>query len=148
MAMTRREALALLPAAAAATLAARARGEPGAFEDALRAFTRGVEPRPGRIALTVEPQVENGNAVPVAVSVESPMTEADHVEAVLLLAERNPTPVVATLRFFPDAGEAFASLRVRLAQSQTLTAVARMSDGAVFVDRRAVEVAIGGCGAA
>jgi sulfur-oxidizing protein SoxY len=147
MAMTRRQALALLPGAAAATLAANAQGDAGAVEDALRAFTRGVEPQPGRIALTVEPQIENGNAVPVSVSVESPMTDADHVEAVLILAERNPTPVVATLAFTPASGAAFASLRVRLSQSQTVTAVARMRDGAAFVDRRSVEVTVGGCGA-
>jgi sulfur-oxidizing protein SoxY len=70
------------------------------------------------------------------------------VEAVLILAEQNPTPVVATLTFTPASGEAFASLRIRLSRSQTVTAFARMSDGAVFVDRRPVEVAIGGCGAA
>jgi sulfur-oxidizing protein SoxY len=131
---------------AAAAFAGRTEAAPDPFAEAVRAFTGGVEPQAGRVALAVEPLVENGNAVPIAVSVESPMTPADHVEAVLLLAERNPTPVIATLRFSPDAGEAFASLRVRLAESQTVTAVARMSDGSVFLDRRAVEVAIGGCG--
>nr|HMQ58338.1 thiosulfate oxidation carrier protein SoxY [Rhizobiaceae bacterium] len=65
-------------------------------EDAMKAVMEfaGGEPQAGRISLTAPEIAENGNTVPVTVSVESPMTDADHVQSVVLYADGNPNPFV------------------------------------------------------
>ena len=74
------------------------------------------------------------------------MTDDDYVESVVILAEGNPLPSVATFNFSPASGEAVASTRMRLAKTQNVVAIAKMSNGAVFSDTREVKVTIGGCG--
>jgi len=100
----------------------------------------------GRIKLTAPEIAENGNSVPVSVLVDSPMTEDDYVESVLLLAEGNPSPDVATFNFTAASGKALGSTRMRLAQTQDVIAIAKMSDGTLYRDSRNVKVTIGGCG--
>ena len=100
----------------------------------------------GRISLDLPEIAENGNTVPLTVEVESPMTEDDYVTAVHIFAEGNPQPTVAKMTFTPRSGEAIASTRIRLAKTQTIHAVAEMSDGSVFTTTREVKVTIGGCG--
>jgi sulfur-oxidizing protein SoxY len=148
MTLDRRQALALLPGAAvlAATGGRFAVAAGIEAEAAVAAFAGGRTPLAGRIVLTVPDIAENGASVPVAFAVDSPMTDADHVEAVLLVAPGNPTPGVATFRFAPLAGRAEAATRIRLARTQEIVAVARMGDGSVFADRREIKVTIGGCG--
>jgi predicted secreted protein len=97
------------------------------------------------ITLRLPPIAENGNTVPLSVSVESPMTAADHVKAVHLFADKNPTPDLATFRMTPAMGRASADTRIRLGQTQDLIAVAETSDGKVFIARAEVKVTIGGC---
>lgn len=72
---------------------------------------------------------ENGNSVPLRIKVASPMTEADHVKAVHVLAERNPRPRVATFHLGPRSGRAEIVTRVRLAGSQRVTVLAELSGG-------------------
>lgn len=100
----------------------------------------------GPIALDLPEVAENGNTVPLTVSVESPMTADDYVTAVHVMTERNPDPEVAIFRFTPRSGRATVSTRIRLAESQMVHAVAEMSDGRAYTASRAVEVIIGGCG--
>ncbi|MEP0943354.1 MAG: thiosulfate oxidation carrier protein SoxY [Rhizobiaceae bacterium] len=115
-------------------------------EDAIKEFTGGAEVQSGRVELDTPEIAENGNTVPVSVSVESPMTADDHVTDVLILADGNPRPGVATFRFTEMSGEAEASTRIRLAKTQNVIAVAKMSDGSFFMDKQPVKVTIGGCG--
>jgi sulfur-oxidizing protein SoxY len=89
---------------------------------------------------------ENGNAVPVTVSVESPMTDKDHVKAVHVVADGNPNPGVASFFFTPAAGKCEVQFRVRMAQTQKIVVVAEMSDGSLWSAAREVKVTIGGCG--
>ncbi|MHA1546133.1 MAG: thiosulfate oxidation carrier protein SoxY [Alphaproteobacteria bacterium] len=110
------------------------------------AFTGGAKPQVGRVTLGAPEIAENGNTVPISVSVESPMTADDYVVAVLIVAPGNPNPGVATLLFSPLSGKAEASTRMRLAKTQDVIAVAKMSDGSFFMDTRSVKVTIGGCG--
>lgn len=114
-------------------------------QERLLAFTGGSMPQTGRITLDVPQTAENGNSVPLAVDVDSPMTDDDHVEAVLLLADGNLRGTVATFRFTPLSARAQVATRIRLGGTQTVMAVARMSDGTCFMDSQAVEVAIAGC---
>lgn len=109
-------------------------------------FTNGGETGTGVVTLTIPEIAENGNSVPVSVSVQSPMTDDDYVVSVMILAEDNPNPKVATFNFSPASGEARVSTRMRLAATQNVVAVAKMSDGRFFKTVNSVEVTIGGCG--
>ena len=100
----------------------------------------------GRIALDLPDVAENGDTVPLTVSVESPMTADDYVTAVHVMTERNPDPEVAEFRFTPRSGRATVSTRIRLAETQTVHVLAETSNGQAYTASRAVEVIIGGCG--
>ena len=117
------------------------------LEKAIREFGDGAGPVAGTITLSVPEIAENGNGVPVAFAVESPMTERDHVESVMILATDNPSPRVATFHFTPRSGAARAATRMRLAGTQDVVAVARLSDGTLHRASANVQVTIGGCGA-
>lgn len=109
------------------------------------AFTRGATIREGRVELDIAELVENGNAVPVAVTVQSPMTQADHVVAIGIFNERNPQPDVATFQLSPRSGRAQVGTRIRLATSQKLVAVARLADGSCWSKTVDVIVTIAAC---
>jgi sulfur-oxidizing protein SoxY len=101
--------------------------------------------RKGRVTLDVPPLVENGNTVPVEVSVESPMTLKDHVKAIHLFNEKNPQPYVISAKLGPRAGQGRLATRMRLADSQKVIAVAEMSDGTFWSDEVDVIVTIAAC---
>lgn len=112
----------------------------------IKAFAEGKTPQDGRIKLTMPEIAENGNTVPLGIEVDSPMTAEDHVKEVLVLASGNPSPDVAHYHFMPASGVAKADTRMRLAQTQDVIALAKMSDGSVWQTRSTVKVTIGGCG--
>ncbi len=109
-------------------------------------FAGGKTPASGRIKLKAPEIAENGNTVPVSFTVESPMSADDNVVSVMILALGNPAPKVGEFNFTPMSGKAAASIRIRMAKTQDLVAVAKMSDGSVFIDKKTVKVTIGGCG--
>ncbi len=152
---TRREFLAQAAVlAAVAGLPARADAQAtvnllrGTEQDMLAAIARFTGAKPvtkGRVRLEVPPLVDNGNTVAISVAVESPMTEADHVRAVGIFSERNPEPVILTFKLGPRAGHAKVATRVRLADTQTLVAVAEMSDGTFWSGSAPTVVTIASC---
>ncbi|MDP2733806.1 MAG: thiosulfate oxidation carrier protein SoxY, partial [Hoeflea sp.] len=99
-----------------------------------------------KITLTAPEIAENGNTVPISVSVESAMEGDDLVESVIIFADGNPSPAVATFHFTEMSGAALATTRMRLAKTQNVVAVAKMKDGSFFMDKKQVKVTIGGCG--
>jgi sulfur-oxidizing protein SoxY len=101
--------------------------------------------RQGKVKLELPPLVENGNAVSLTVSVESPMTEAEHVKSIHIFNEKNPQPNVATFHLGPRAGRARASTRIRLADSQKVVAIAGLSDGSFWSDSVDVMVTLAAC---
>jgi sulfur-oxidizing protein SoxY len=115
------------------------------LEEAKRSFAGGVPIKPGRIRLDIPPLVENGNAVGVKVTVESPMTEADHVKRIGLFNEKNPQADIAVFRLGPRAGRAEVSTRIRLARDQIVTAVAELSDGTFWSSDAMVVVTLAAC---
>ncbi len=131
-------ALTLLPLAASAT--------PQQVTDEIKKLYADKKLADGKIKLDLPSIAENGLVVPLAFEVESPMTDKDFVKAVHLYSEGNPVPQVASFFFTPLAPKAAASIRIRLAQSQNIVAVAEMSNGDVFITRKEVKVTIGGCG--
>ena len=150
MELTRRHVLGLTVGAAAFAVAgARITPALASVEDTEKSimdFTGGTAPGEGRITLTAPEIAENGNTVPVSVSVESAMEGDDLVESVILFADGNPNPAVATFHFTEMSGAALATTRMRLAKTQNVVAVAKMKDGSFFIDRKEVKVTIGGCG--
>ena len=132
---------------AGATLALRPASahQSPALAAAIRAFTGGAVPRTGRVQLDVATLIDNGNAVPLAVAVESPMTVADHVRRIAVFNEKNPQPDVSVFTLGPRAGRASVSTRIRLATSQRLVAIAETSDGAFWQQSVDVIVTLAAC---
>ncbi|RZJ25311.1 MAG: SoxY-related AACIE arm protein [Haliea sp.] len=127
---------------------ARAQTEPHSSDTlttALLGFTAGAATREGRVLLDIAPLVDNGNTVPVTVTVDSPMTAADHVTAIAVFNERNPQREVIKARLSPLSGKAQLSTRIRLATTQKLVAVARMSDGSFWTHTVDVIVTLAAC---
>jgi sulfur-oxidizing protein SoxY len=118
---------------------------PASMQEAIRRVVGSARLTPGRVKLEVPPLSENGNAVPLTVSLESPMTEADHVRALHVFTEKNPQPDVASFRFGPRAGRARVSTRIRLADTQTVTAVGELHDGSFWSASASVVVTLAAC---
>jgi sulfur-oxidizing protein SoxY len=115
-------------------------------DEVIKKFTGGKTPTEGKIKLDLPEIAENGNTVPMTVTVDSPMTAQSHVTDVLVLASENPRSGVATFHFSPASGVAEANTRIRLASTQDVIAVAKMNDGSYFMASKQVKVTIGGCG--
>lgn len=142
---TRRRVLTATVGLAGALCVRPARATPEELSAAITAFAAGGAVRAGRVKLEVAPLVENGNVVPITVSVESPMSAADHVKAIAVFNERNPQRDVAVFHLGPRAGRATVATRIRLATSQQLVAVARMSDGSCWTHTVDVIVTLAAC---
>jgi sulfur-oxidizing protein SoxY len=112
---------------------------------ALRGFTGGTPTQEGRVHFDIAPLVENGNTVPITLSVQSPMTAADHVQAIAVFNEKNPQRDVVSCRLSPASGKAVVSTRIRLATTQQLIAVAKMSDGSYWTHTVDVIVTLAAC---
>jgi sulfur-oxidizing protein SoxY len=142
---TRREALAVGAGLAAALVVGRAEATPAEMEEAIRAFVGEAEVRAGKVKLDVPLLVENGNSVPLTVTVESAMTESDHVKRIGIFNEKNPQPNVANFHLGPRAGRPSVATRVRVADTQKLVAVAELSDGTFCSGSAEVIVTLPAC---
>jgi sulfur-oxidizing protein SoxY len=146
---TRRQAMAIGAGAFAAALLGGSIDQASAANNAdelIKKFTGGKSPTTDRVKIDLPEIAENGSTVPMTVMVESPMSEQSYVEAVLVVADDNPNAGVATFHFSPASGAAEANIRIRLATSQNVIAIAKMNDGSLFTASRQVKVTIGGCG--
>jgi len=113
--------------------------------EAIRQLIGEAPLEPGKVKLELPSIVENGNTVPLTVSVESPMTEADHVESIHIFNQKNPQPFVAAVRLGPRAGRAYVATRIRLADSQRIVAIAKLSDGSFRSGGADVIVTLAAC---
>ena len=113
--------------------------------EAIRELIGKATPRSGKVKLELPSIVENGNAVPLTVSVDSPMTEADHVESIHVFNQKNPQPYIAAFHLGPRAGKARVASRIRLADSQRVVAIARLNDGSFWSDSADVIVTLAAC---
>ena len=111
----------------------------------VRRLTGRIPIASNRVRLDMPAAFPNGYTVPMSLEVDSPMTDADHVRQVRVLAPGNPLIEVADFRFTPGSGRARVSTRIRLAKPQDVLAVAEMSDGALLLTRTRVKVDINGC---
>ena len=122
-----------------------ARATPAEMQEAIRKVVGSARVNPGKVTLELPPLIENGNAVPLAVTVESPMTEAQHVRAVHVFTEKNPQPNVVSFHLGPRAGRAKVATRVRLADSQNVVAICELSDGSFWSDSAGIVVTLAAC---
>ncbi len=118
---------------------------PDSMAAAIRTVVGEANVKEGKVKLDLPPLIENGNAVSLTVAVESPMTEADHVKSIHVFNEKNPQPNVLNVHFGPRAGRARVSTRVRLADTQTVVAIAEMSDGSFWSGSAHVIVTLPAC---
>ena len=109
------------------------------------AITRGAKAEEGGIEIGLPPIAENGHSVPLTLKVASPMTEADHVREIHVIAERNPRPAVATFHLGPWSGRAQVATRMRLAGTQKVTVVAVLSGNRFRIARKEVVVESAAC---
>lgn len=119
---------------------------PAEFSKQMAAFTKGATPLAEGLLLDVSMLADNPSAVPVKVKVTLPMSEQEWCEEIIVLADLNPSPLACRLQFTAAAGTAEAAVRVRLSQTQTIHALARMKSGKILAAKQAVTVAASGCG--
>jgi sulfur-oxidizing protein SoxY len=143
---TRREFFALAGGAAVLAVTLRpAEATPAMLASAIRNVV-GTEPvKVGKVKLEIPPLVENGNTVPMTVSVESPMAAEDHVRSIHVFNEKNPQPNIGNFYLSPQAGRAQVSTRIRLADSQKVVAIAKLSDGTFWSASVDVVVTLAAC---
>jgi sulfur-oxidizing protein SoxY len=121
------------------------RATPATMEAAIKKVIGEAPLRKGKVTIDVPPLVENGNTVPLTVSVDSPMTASDHVKAIHVFNEKNPQPNIIGVHLGPRAGKAAFSTRIKLADAQKIVAVAQLSDGSFWSDEAEVIVTIAAC---
>jgi sulfur-oxidizing protein SoxY len=119
---------------------------PSQVEAEIQKLYAGKKVGDGKIKLDLPSIAENGLVVPLNIDVESPMTETDYVKALHIFADGNPNPGVASFYFTPMMPKASAQIRLRLAATQNVVAIAEMADGTLYTAKREVKVTIGGCG--
>jgi sulfur-oxidizing protein SoxY len=116
-----------------------------ALASAIRKVTGGQPIRTGKVKLQIPPLIDNGNTVPLSVTVDSPMTQADHVKAIHVFTEKNPQPYVVSAYLGPRSGRASLATRARIADTGQVIAIAQMSDGSYWQDSVSVVVTLSAC---
>jgi sulfur-oxidizing protein SoxY len=129
--------LSLTPVPASAT--------PASMRAAIKKVVGEAPLKKGKLKIDLPPLIENGNAVPLVLSCDSPMTAEDHVKAMHVFTEKNPQPNVISIQLGPRAGRASVSTRIRLADSQKVVAIAQMSDGSFWSEEIEVVVTLAAC---
>ena len=122
-----------------------AEATPATLAGAIRNVVGTAVVQTGRVKIDVPPLVENGNTVPMTVSVANPMTADDYVKSIHVFNEKNPQPNVGNFYLGPRAGRAQISTRIRLADSQKIVAIARLSDGSFWSVSADVIVTLAAC---
>jgi len=143
---TRREFLGLAGGVALSVVTLRpAEATPAMLASAIRNVVGAAVVKTGKVKLDIPPLVENGNTVPMTVSVTSPMTSNDYVKSIHVFNEKNPQPNVGNFYLGPRAGRAQVSTRIRLADSQKIVAIAQLSDGSFWQTSVDVVVTLAAC---
>jgi sulfur-oxidizing protein SoxY len=122
-----------------------AEATPATLAAAIRNVVGAAVVRTGKVRIDVPPLVENGNTVPMTVSVMSPMTPDDYVKSIHVFNEKNPQPNIGNFYLGPRAGRAQISTRIRLADSQKIVAIAHLADGSFWSASADVVVTLAAC---
>jgi len=92
------------------------------------------------VSLTAPDIAENGAVVPMTVQTSLP-----GAKKLLLLVEKNPSPLIAQFNVNPSVDANFQT-RAKMGQSCDVYAVAVMDDGKTLFTKKEVKVTLGGCG--
>ena len=122
-----------------------AEATPATLAAAIRNVVGTAVVQTGKVKLDVPPLVENGNTVPMTVSISNPMTPDDYVRSIHIFNEKNPQPNIGNFYLGPKCGRAQVSTRIRLADSQKIVAIARLSDGSFWSTSVDVVVTLAAC---
>ena len=122
-----------------------AEATPAMLASAIRNVVGTAPVKTGKVKLDMPPLVENGNTVPMTVSVASPMAPEDHVKSIHVFNEKNPQPNIGNFYLGPQAGRAQVATRIRLADSQKVVAIAKLSDGSFWSASVDVVVTLAAC---
>jgi sulfur-oxidizing protein SoxY len=122
-----------------------AEATPAMLAAAIRNVVGEAPVQTGKVKLEIPPLVENGNTVPMTVSVASPMTPDDYVRSIHVFNEKNPQPNIGNFYLGPRAGRAQVSTRIRLADSQKIVAIAHLADGSFWSVSVDVVVTLAAC---
>lgn len=147
--MTRREALTVAIGAGTAAVVlgqSDAGATPDEAKEAIAKFTGDKAAEKGKITIDLPEIAENGNTVPLSVTVDSPMDAKDYVSDIFVVGEGNPRPGVIHAKLSPLSGKAKVSTRIRLASTQNIICIAKTSTGKLYTSQKLVKVTIGGCG--
>lgn len=147
--LSRRAALAIGASGAALSIVGFSRSASAAAKEAaeqVAKFTAGKTAEQGKVSIELPEIAENGNTVPLSISVDAPMTADNYVSEIMVVSEGNPNPGVATFHLTPMSGKAQVATRIRLAATQNIVVVAKTSSGQFFTGQKLVKVTIGGCG--
>ncbi|MCK1368527.1 SoxY-related AACIE arm protein [Bradyrhizobium sp. 62] len=118
---------------------------PAMLTAAIRNVVGEAPVRTGKVKLDIPPLVENGNTVPLTVSVASPMTADDYVKSIHVFNEKNPQPNIGNFHLGPSSGRAQVSTRIRLADTQKVVAIARLSDDTFWQVTTEIVVTLAAC---
>src|SRR5215218_1747085 len=143
--MTLAGGLAMAAALSPAARAQMTRMPPNNMPQVIARLVGSAKVNSGKVKVGLPPLVENGHLVPLTVTVDSPMTDADHVKAIHVYTDKNPLPEVISFYLGPPAGRASFSTRVRLADSESVVAIAQMSDGSFWSETVHVVVTTAAC---
>jgi sulfur-oxidizing protein SoxY len=145
--ITRRGALALGAGMSLTLVAAdQAAATPAEADAEIAKFTGGKTAENGKISIDLPEIAENGNTVPLAIKVDSPMTADDYVSEIRVVADGNPNPGIVKFRLTPMAGRAEVATRIRLNSTENVIVLAKTSTGKLYTARKVVKVTVGGCG--
>ena len=109
------------------------------LEDAVQALFGSTALSPSAsIKLKAPAQAENSAQVQIQVTADLP-----NVEAIAILVEKNPSPLVAHASF--QGAEGYFSARMKMAQTSDVVAVVK-SGGKLYSARQNIKVTVGGCG--
>jgi sulfur-oxidizing protein SoxY len=118
---------------------------PAMLNTAIRNVVGEAQIRTGKVKLDIPPLVENGNTVPITVSVASPMTATDYVKSIHVFNEKNPQPNIGNFHLTPASGRAQVSTRIRLADTQKVVAIAHLSDDTFWQVTTEIVVTLAAC---
>lgn len=104
-----------------------------------------VSPVSGALSLELPALAESGNSVPMSVSVDAAQLDGDRVRRILVIATRNPRPMVLDAHFGPRSALPQVTTNVRLAETQTIRALAQLESGTVWEAQADIDVTIGAC---
>ena len=100
----------------------------------------------GIITLEAPLRAADAAVVPVAIRTQLSQTPGRYIRKLMLVVDKNPSPVGATFSFTPQSGRADIETRVRVEEYSHVRAIAELNDGSLVMQVRFIKAA-GGCSA-